>query len=150
MSRVVMPLAYRARIFSSKPVEPALMLGDQLRLEGAVAIAGRLERELAHIAADGLLRMSVAAVLRRWPGPRRLLESVGDGRRLRVGSASEVDVHLGVEHALEGGLHQGPHQAVEVVEGAEPGWPTRGRAAPLGLEDRIHAGISVKDRGWGI
>ena len=44
--------------------EPALMLGDQLRLEGAVAVAGRVEGEFAQFAADGLLRVAVAAVCR--------------------------------------------------------------------------------------
>jgi hypothetical protein len=45
--------------------ESPLMLGDQLRLEGAVAIAGRLHPDVAHITADRLGGMSVAAILSR-------------------------------------------------------------------------------------
>src|SRR5205823_4887604 len=51
-------------------VEPALSLGNQLRLEGAIAVAWSPQVEVAHITADGLLRMSLATVLRSEATPR--------------------------------------------------------------------------------
>src|SRR5207253_173994 len=91
--------------------EATLMLGNQLRLEGAVAIAWRLESEFSHIAANGLFRVAIASVDGRGQVARR----DSDLRQHRDLLTSEMNVHLGIEHALESGLHEAAHQPIEVV-----------------------------------
>src|SRR4051794_24425820 len=59
------------------------------------------------------------------------------------GLASEMDVHFGVEHAFEGGLHEGADQAVEVVEGLGWGSDVAGELLGLELEGLVHERISV-------
>jgi hypothetical protein len=61
---------------------------------------------------------------------------VGRGREL---AATEVDVHLGVEHAFEGGLHHVAEEAVEVVERGNLGGHLAGELFGLGLQHRVHA-----------
>ncbi len=102
-----------------------LVLADQLRLESPVPIAWRGNREFAQIALDGFLRTPIATVgralgwVRRWwtgcdvsrRDSKRLRGGVGAGQR----SAAQVDIHLAVEHPLQGALHHQPHQTVEVL-----------------------------------
>jgi len=96
------------------------MLGNQLRLEGAVAVPRRGDGQLAHVALHRFGGMAVAtvggALLAR--GSRcgfrgrfhhgRL--AISHGQRL----APQVNVQLGVEHPLQRRLHHQPHQVVEV------------------------------------
>jgi hypothetical protein len=67
-----------------------LVLGDQLRLEGAASIPRNLQVYLAGIGDDGLLAVAVAVVGGRSP--------VGSRRRTRL--ILQVLVQLGVEHPL--------------------------------------------------
>jgi len=92
------------------------VLADQLRLEGAVAIAGRGDGQLALVTLHGLPRTSIAPVRGPFGWAGRCL-----GRRLsRVGNAgrrfaAQMDIHLAVEHPLQGRFHHQPHQAIEVL-----------------------------------
>jgi hypothetical protein len=61
--------------------------------------------------------------------------------------AAEVDVHLGVEHALEGGFHEAAEEAVEPVEGAGLGGQFASQLFRLRRQLGIHALISVKGEG---
>jgi len=115
------PLGVQRQDFFVEARHAPLVLGDQLRLERAVAIARRGERQLALVALHGLLRPPVAAVGRalgrgRLVGCRRSLDGRRFGLRGRGWPAAEMHVHLGVEHPLQGGLHHQPHQAVEVLD----------------------------------
>jgi hypothetical protein len=119
------------------------VLGDQLRLEGAVAVAGCVEDQFAQLAADGLVRVAVASVG---------CSSRGEGgvivrRQGGGGLASEVDVPIGVEHPFEGGLHQGAHQGVEVVEGVGLGDEIADELLGLELDGFVHVRISVRKEG---
>jgi hypothetical protein len=114
--------------------ESSLMLGKQLRLEGAVAIARGPQGHFLHIPADSLCGMSVASIVVR----HTRLVLAGHGL------ASQMDVHLGVEHALQGGRHHGLHQAVEVLERLHLGRHLPGQRLGPRLEHRIHARFSVR------
>jgi hypothetical protein len=57
----------------------------------------------------------------------------------------EVDVHLGVEHALEGGLHQGAEESVEIVERLRLGGEVGDELIDLELEVGVHAGNLRKE-----
>jgi hypothetical protein len=97
-----------------EPAEATLILADELRREGAVAVAGDVASDRVQFPLDGLLGVALAAVARqvRRPGFGRRIEQC---RGLR---AAEVDVHLGVEHALQSRLHQAAEQAMEFLDGA--------------------------------
>jgi hypothetical protein len=113
------PLGVEGQDLLVEALDPAPALGDQLRLERAVAVA--LDRHLAHIPAEGPLGMPVAAVLGAGCG-RVGCRTSGCGRvpgEFGWPAPLEVDIHLGVEHAFERGLHHGPYQAVEVFEGGD-------------------------------
>src|SRR4029077_8434105 len=120
------------------------VLGDQLRLLGAVAIARRVEGDVPHGAADRLVGVTVASV----GGSRASAPNVVG--QSHACFATEVDVHLGVEHAFERGLHQGSEQTVDIVERLGFAGDLAGELLGLELEGRVHASISVRKEGYGI
>jgi len=126
--------------------QAALVLADELGLEGASAVARDVQRDVAHLTLDGLLGVAVAAVLGGAVAGVGRLEGQG---RLN-GLAGEVGGHLGVEHALQGRLHHAPEKGVEVVDGAGLGGHLAGQSFGLGSQFRVHASISVKGTGWAI
>jgi hypothetical protein len=65
MSRVVMPRAYKARIFSSKRSKRVCPYLDQLRLEHALSVTRHLDVHVPLLSFQGFLAMSIAAVARR-------------------------------------------------------------------------------------
>ena len=106
------------------------MLGNEQRLEGPVAIAGRGERQSPRFALHGLRRLAIAAIAARTLGfPRRFLLAVRDGflrgavLRLLGGSravgdlraAAEMHVHFGVEHPLDHRLGHQPHHVAKFL-----------------------------------
>ena len=118
------PLGVQGEDLLVEARHPPLVLLDQLRLEGAVAVPRRGDRQVAGLAADRLLRSAVATV-RRLPG--RLWLDRGQlgrsrcgrrrlARRFRQRAASEMHVHLGIEHPLQGRLHHQPHQPVHILD----------------------------------
>jgi len=116
------------------------MLADELRLERAVAVAGRGDGHLAQVAGDRLFRPAVAAV-GRTPGAvgRRLRHSLRLGR---VPFTTEVDVHLRVEHPLHGRLHHQPQQAIEVFGRLGLASHLPGQLLGPRLQRSIHASVS--------
>ena len=105
--------------------QASLVLADQLRLERAIAITGSGDRQLAQVALHRLARTAVAAV-RGTFGRRRIRQIASRwriGRRIVFhhsgGSfAAQVDIHLGVQHPLQRGLHHRSHQTVEILSRA--------------------------------
>ena len=126
--------------------QPSLILANQLRLEGAVAIARRIESEFSHFAADGFCGVPIASVGggSLSPGFRFVLGESRDGL------STEVNVHFGIEHALEGGLHQAAKESVEVFQGLCLAGDIAGELLGLELEGSVHARISVRKGGEGI
>ena len=97
MSRVLIPRAYMAMIFSSKAGEAPLVLADQHRVEPAPAVPGNVQHDPLAARVDRLARRAVAVVA---------------GFALaRIG---QMDVHLRAQHALGQGLLQFPGQGLEV------------------------------------
>ena len=76
-----------------------LVLGDQLRLEGAVPVAGNFNRQMAEVAFERLLALAVAGVA----------SSVGDQFVLAV---AEMLGQFGIERLLDQQLGQLLEQAV--------------------------------------
>jgi hypothetical protein len=113
----------------------ALVLGEQLGFQSPVAVAGRVERAFAAFAADGCLRVPVPPIV----------GSLGVGRRGRIRRergrrvASEGEVHLRVEQACAGGLHQGTAEAVAVVEGLGLGGDVGDELFDVELAVGVHA-----------
>ena len=64
------PLGVEGKNLLVEPAQPALMFWDQLRLEGAIAVARRRDLDLAEIALHGLSGMAVATILRTRFGQR--------------------------------------------------------------------------------
>ena len=58
------PLGIEGKNLLVEPAQPALMFGNQLGLESAIAITRRLDVDLAEIALHRLLRMTIATILR--------------------------------------------------------------------------------------
>lgn len=75
------------------------MLGDQLRLERAIAVAGNLDGQFVELALEGLAAAAVA----------RVASGVGDRFVLVV---TEVLGHLGIQRLLDQQLGQLLEQAV--------------------------------------
>ncbi len=116
------------------------MFGDHLRLEGAPPVTRGLERELPHITADRLAGMSVATIFgRRFGIVGNSGGFDGTGRQRRGWPASEMNIHLGVEHPFEGRLHHRPHQGVEVVNRRGLRGHVPRQLLGLGFQDRVHA-----------
>lgn len=125
-------------------VEATLILADQLRFEGAVSVAWDVHGDLPQVALDGHSRASVSSAAGRvWWLLRQGLQFSG-GSLL----ASEVDIHLGIEHGLESGLHESAQEDVEFVDGIGLRGEFFGHPFGLGRQLRIRAIISVKKVGW--
>ena len=119
------------------------MFGDQLWLESAVAIARRVEGEFTEFTVDRLGGMPIAPVF----GGGRTEGLGGILRQGRDDFTSEVDIHFGIEHAFESGLHQRAEEPVEVVEGLGLGGDFAGELLGLELKGRVHSGISIRKVG---
>lgn len=129
-------LGVQGEDFLIEAVEPALRLGDPLRLEGALAITRRVEGEFPTIAANGFLGVAVAAV-----GGSGLVARVtfNDRRLGRDDRASEMHIHFGIEHAFHGGFRQGAPQLIEVFERFGLVGAVADELLRLELEGRVHA-----------
>src|SRR5262249_5859993 len=146
MSRVVRPLAYKARIFSSKPARRRWYLPMSWGWKVPARSRGM---------SRGMSPISPWMVFLEWPLRRVFVGAVAaggrpQGQRRLNGLAGEVGGHLGVEHALQGRLHHAPEKGVEVVDGAGLGGHLAGQSFGLGSQFRVHASISVKGTGWAI
>src|SRR6516162_4369462 len=58
------PLGVKSQNFLVEPSQPALVFGDELWLEGAIAVAWRCELDLAQITLHRFLRMPIATIIR--------------------------------------------------------------------------------------
>src|SRR5262249_48826131 len=123
--------------------EASLMLGNELGLEGAVAVAWDVEGEFAEVATNGLRGVAVPTIFRI----RRVVDVVRISGAGGERCASEVDVHLAVEHAFEGRLHEGAEEAVEIVESLGLGGDVGGELLDLEFEFCVHSG-NLRKEGW--
>jgi len=60
---VVIPLAYRATILSSRSSNTALALSNQLRLKIALAVSENFEVQIPRVRPDRLFRIAVAGIV---------------------------------------------------------------------------------------
>ena len=140
-----MPLADRAKIFSSNP--------SSRRCPSAIDCGPNVPSR-----SRGVLRasspMSPPAAFSECP-LRRFLAAVGEhircGRvsRFRRPAPPEVDAHPGVWHAPQGDLRHGPHRAVEVVERGHPRGEFVGEPLCVVLEHHIRRRNLRKGRRMG-
>src|SRR5271165_788652 len=115
------PLGVERKNLLVEPAQATLMFGDQLGLESAVAITRCRDHDLAEIALHGLFGMTIATILRT-SFTRRFSQGIRDARYQRVPCgprqlfAAEVNVHFGIEHALESRAHHELEEAVQLLE----------------------------------
>ena len=101
---------------------------------------GILSVRSPHIAADGLFGMSVAAIIPSWlirlVARRRLC---GGHHRVGMVPATKMNVHLGIQHAFESGLHHQSHEIIDIVDRRGLASHVTSELLGLVLEDRIQA-----------
>ena len=117
------PLGVKGEDLLVEARHATLVFADQLRLERAVSVARRGDRHfsqfrLAPSSSTGRCGDSAAASAWR-PSSKTALPRQSLPRRVHpsrpVPAAPQMDVHLRVEHPLQGRLHHQPHQAIEVL-----------------------------------
>ena len=125
------------------------MFGDQLGLESAIAITRCRDHDLAEIALHGLFGMTIATILRTG-FTRRFSKGIRDARYQRVPwgprqlFAAEVNVHFGVEHALESRAHHELEEAIQLIECRCLRGDLACQLFGLACQNRVHATVSVR------
>ena len=141
MSRVVIPLAYSARIFSSKPGTRRWCLPINCGSNVPSRSRGVAMVSSPRSPCTVFRRTAVAAVRRAFrrapPAATAPVGGVSTGRLARRPPAAAFRprwTSISVfEHPLQGGLHHQPHQPVEVLDRPWPGRQSRVLAAPLAI-----------------
>ncbi len=132
-----------------EPGQSTLMFEDQLGLESAIAIARSRDHDLAEIALHGLFGTTIATILRTG-FTRRVSKRIRDARHQRVLSgprqlfAAEVNVHFGIEHALESRAHHELEEAVQLRECRGLRGDLACQLFGLACQNRVHATVSVR------
>ena len=150
------PLGVQRQNLLIEARQPTLILAQQQRFKGSVAVAGNGQRQPSHVSLDRLRTGSVPPIASLRGTARRIrcgvrVRSRDDliGRLSpRGGHSPQMRIELRVEHPFQRRFHQRSHHLIELFQRCRLARKLLCQIVGLLRQCRIHLSVSVKRDVW--